>query len=184
VPHSANEGKKLYQDWLSNFTEIKSILDVGPGAGIYSKLSREVNPNLIIDCVEAFKPYVEKFGLKQKYDNVFSGNILNIKITGYDLIILGDVLEHFAKADAVKCWKKAKFCSRFVWLSIPIFSGYKPWYRGYRQPTSEYKVNPFEEHKYDWEFEEIVSELGPFVGCFPFKTVIIFLAEGGLCKQQ
>ncbi len=80
---------------LQNYSKDIKILDIGAGCGTYSDmLSPEGYTN--IDCVEAFESYVETYSLKNKYKNVFVGDVtkLDIDFSQYDLVIMGDVLEH------------------------------------------------------------------------------------------
>ena len=97
----------------------------------------------------------------------------------YDLVILGDVLEHVNRDEAIWFWGKVKYSCKFIWLSLPV-KKFKPWYRGYNQPSIDYRDNPNEEHKYDWNYHEIIGELGPFVWQVPFKVIVVLIAEGNL----
>jgi hypothetical protein len=74
------------------------ILDVGPGQGTYSSLISPLGFKL--DCLEIFEPYIHKFELHKKYDQVFLGDIRNFDISEYDFIIMGDVLEHLSMEDS------------------------------------------------------------------------------------
>lgn len=76
----------------------QKILDVGIGKGTYSD---GLSP-LKIDGIEIHKPYIEEFNLVEKYNNIYNVNILNFDYDGYDYIILGDVLEHIHKDDAIR----------------------------------------------------------------------------------
>lgn len=82
------------------------ILDVGAGSGTYFNM---LNPlgYTNIDCVEAFSPYILKFDLKNKYNNIFYGDVTELKIdySRYDLVILGDVFEHIEKQKSIKLLK-------------------------------------------------------------------------------
>ena len=40
--------------------------------------------------------------------------------TRYDVVILGDVLEHLTLADALRVWASARAHARYLVLSIPI----------------------------------------------------------------
>jgi hypothetical protein len=53
-----------------------------------------------MDCVEVYAPYVETFQLRQLYKHVFIKNVTDFGFTGYDLAILGDVLEHLTQEEA------------------------------------------------------------------------------------
>ena len=99
MPNSYNYFKEeIKQYFIENIDTSKKILDVGPGEGTYSNLLRNLGYH--IDCIEIFSPYVERFNLYEKYDNVFVGNVSDFNISNYDFIILGDVLEHMSISDS------------------------------------------------------------------------------------
>ena len=77
------------------------ILDVGPGAGLNYEMLKDRYSN--IDGVEVFEPYVAKYSLLEKYNNVFVQNVVDFENFGdYDLVLMGDVLEHLTVIDSVK----------------------------------------------------------------------------------
>lgn len=90
----------------------KRILDVGCGYGKYSVLLREyLDPDPIVDGVEAWEPYVENFKLKNLYSTLYVDNVLNLSqevLDCYDLVMMGDVLEHIEKEDALKLLERMK----------------------------------------------------------------------------
>jgi len=93
MPYSFTYFKDEVKEWfLNNVPTSKRILDVGPGMGTYSDLLRSSGYRM--DAVEIFEPYVDKYGLREKYDNVYVNSIVVFDIKDYDFIILGDVLEH------------------------------------------------------------------------------------------
>jgi autotransporter strand-loop-strand O-heptosyltransferase len=99
MPNSYSYFKQEIKEYIKeNISTSKKILDVGPGEGTYSNLIREIGYQM--DCVEIHEPYITSYNLKEKYDNVYHGNILNFDISKYDFIILGDVLEHISENDA------------------------------------------------------------------------------------
>jgi hypothetical protein len=73
------------------------ILDVGAGMGTYAKGL----PELKMDALEIHDPYINEFDLPSLYNNVYNGDILNFDYSGYDYIIMGDVLEHITKENAI-----------------------------------------------------------------------------------
>ena len=77
---------------------------MGPGIGTYSDLLRSLGYRM--DAVEIYSPYIDKYGLRKKYDNVFVGDITTFDISDYDFIILGDVLEHIPADDAIELIRK------------------------------------------------------------------------------
>ena len=101
MPHSYSFYKDDVKNWIiENVPKHKRILDVGPGVGTYSTMLR--THGYRIDAVEIFAPYIKKYDLISKYDNVFIGDICKFDFKDYDFIILGDVLEHLHKEDAIE----------------------------------------------------------------------------------
>lgn len=87
------------QSIIDYFPSDIKILDVGCGSGTYATLLREHFP--FMDGIEIFPEYVSSFDLLMKYRRVFIGDIREFDISMYDLIIMGDVLEHLSQEDAI-----------------------------------------------------------------------------------
>ena len=131
MPYSYGHGKKEIAEYI--LTKIRSsehvfkILDVGCGAGTYSKLLKKHNADnitYVIEGVEVVKEYVEKFKLYKKYDYVYSFDITCDKVyellsNDYDLIIMGDVLEHLSITDAQKVLSELQKHTREIIIAIP-----------------------------------------------------------------
>lgn len=99
MPNSYTYFKNDIREWFkNNISTNDRILDVGPGQGTYSILLRDLGYQM--DAVEVWHPYVEQFNLRAKYDNVYTVDIRDFELQGYDFIILGDVLEHLSVEDA------------------------------------------------------------------------------------
>ena len=192
---SSSEGKGLFKDWLFHFMaagHVKTVFDVGAGAGTYSKITHEtadevkqwqptIKEDLKVDCSEVFKPYVSKYNLGIIYNNIYQDDIENIldSIGNYDLIIMGDVLEHMEKDKAIRVFNALKKKCKFLWISIPVQS-FRPWTNGYDQLSDEWEENPANEHLHYWTFYELQAELGPFLWSVPFPVVAVLIAEGEL----
>ena len=71
-----------YQHFLNNVPTSKRILDVGPGVGTYSDLLCPFDYRM--DAVEIFEPYVTKYKLREKYDNVYINSIVT---KSFDIIL-------------------------------------------------------------------------------------------------
>lgn len=69
------------------------ILDVGAGAGKYGHMFKDTHH---VDAVEVFTPSIAKYNLTTLYKQVFNQDICEFTFTenSYDLVIMGDVLEH------------------------------------------------------------------------------------------
>lgn len=136
----------------------KSILDIGIGFGRWGILCREFLEvwdegnysnvwNRKIDGVEIFRDYIKEYHYKF-YNNIYLYNaydfLLNLK-DRYELMICGDVIEHFEKKVGEKIIDVCLEKSNFVLINIPI-GAY--WEQG---QTNE---NPNEEHKSIWNTED------------------------------
>jgi hypothetical protein len=76
------------------------VLDVGAGRGKYRDLLPEY-PN--IDAVEIYQPTVDEENLRERYRTVFAMDVAMFADSAhekYDVIIMGDVLEHMETNDA------------------------------------------------------------------------------------
>ena len=101
MPRSTN----IFKDETIKFITDKyapsiTILDIGCGCGTYSDLLKPKHEN--IDGLEIHEPYVEMFGLKQKYSNLFINDATKFDYQYYDLMIVGDILEHIEESEGVK----------------------------------------------------------------------------------
>jgi len=129
MPHSSTDFKLEIQSHLDkNFSRDIKILDVGPGAGMYghllSKYSNVLNYSLgfKLDCLEIYPPYIEKYNLKDVYENTFEGDICSFDFTNYDYIILGDILEHLTIKDAQRVINKINDNKIKCMVAVPYLS--------------------------------------------------------------
>lgn len=108
---SRNRVAEIY-DWaglfvkdyvLTHYGVNDQLLDVGAGQGKYRILLRTY-PN--VDACEIWEPTVESEGLRDVYRSVYVGDVLNLTASSdwssysYNLVIMGDVLEHMTVDDA------------------------------------------------------------------------------------
>ena len=118
---SADEGKLAVLKYiLENIGKDAKILDVGFGSGVYGKLLRAFYYQNI-DGVDVYDKNIHEMGLDKIYDNIFIENILDFDFEYYDLIIMGDVLEHIELESAKKLLSRFiddNKCSKII-VSIP-----------------------------------------------------------------
>jgi len=118
MPNSYTYFKPQVKEWfIDNIPTSLRILDVGPGNGTYSELIRNLGYRM--DAVEIWAPYVEQFNLRQKYDNVYVGDILEFDVEPYDFIILGDVLEHIHTDQAKELLEKFSILNKKFMVAVP-----------------------------------------------------------------
>lgn len=130
----------------------KSILDIGVGSGTYAHPWQHsaIRPYMV--GIEAWEPYVDRFDLRSKYDYLIVKDVRKLRYAEWprtDIVILGDVLEHMDRVDAIKVWTKATAAARkAVYLSIPIVPC----------PQGPEHGNPFEEHVVpNWTHEWVMA---------------------------
>jgi hypothetical protein len=113
-------GKKETIDFIESVCPDKKarILDVGPGRGIYSSMLKERGYTLM-DAVEIYLPYIEKFELKKIYNEVFHCDIGNFEYLYYDIVIMGDIIEHLHIAKAQGVIKYAQAHSNLIVIAVP-----------------------------------------------------------------
>lgn len=98
------------------------VLDVGPGFGKYGVLIREyLDPTPTrVDAVEAWEPYIAEHRLEGIYDRVRKGYAERLpadELAGYDLVTMGDVIEHMPKGDALAFLAR---CPGWIVIATPV----------------------------------------------------------------
>jgi hypothetical protein len=101
MPHSTNIFKQEIVDFVKNkFNKTSTVLDIGAGSGTYADFFRDHFYGM--DGVEIFEPYVDQFALREKYKNLFIQDATTFDFNYYDLIIVGDILEHIEESKGIK----------------------------------------------------------------------------------
>jgi hypothetical protein len=90
-------------------------LDVGAGSG---KFGTMLGKGWAVDAVEIHGPNIERFGLRDLYREVFETDILDFLLGNYDVVILGDVLEHLSIGDAQELLRRLGHA--FVLVAVPF----------------------------------------------------------------
>ena len=158
MPGSSSKGKLTISKWFQQIPNKKTILDVGPGWATYSKMLRK--PKQVWHAVEIHEPYIKRFQLKKYYDKVFIVDVRKFEpeIT-YDVIILGDVIEHMHNKHSIKVLEKLFKKSRLCIVSLPLDDET----HACSENCSDYWHNEHEEHKGAWSnklFLKTILDLG------------------------
>lgn len=190
MPYSSDEGK----DWLTQciWGSLASapirleedrgqarqlpprVLDIGAGSGTYADLiqrtggerPRHRRPHLT--AMEIHEPYVARFKLLEKYDEVIVGDARTNPLPQAEVVILGDVLEHMTLPEAVRLWEKARrAATAAVILSLPIVE----W------PQGAVDGNPHEAHLHTWTDELVREHLAGIVGAHLEEHVGVYWAQ-------
>lgn len=125
----------------------RNVLDVGCGEGKWSDLLFEKIKRL--DGIEIWRPCIEKYGLERRYDQVYNADVTKFSnFRHYDVVILGDVLEHLRHENAVALIGRLKDEVQDTYLTVPI---------SFCEQNGTVYENPYETHQYQWTHEELVQ---------------------------
>ena len=153
MPSSMNENKPYALDIITRVIKPRHILDVGCGMGTYYDLLKPHLPDVAIDGVEIWEPYISQYKLDEKYDYLYFDDARQIGFMPYDLVIFGDVLEHMTNEDALSVWDIARRSAGWGMISLPIV----------HYPQGAEFGNPYEEHVQDHiNVDDLERDFGPF----------------------
>jgi len=82
----------------------RTLCDIGPGAGKYGKLARDLDASTHRTCVEIDEKYVEEYKLRDIYNEVIVGdaaNMIDNPRVRFDMVIIGDCIEHLRKSSGI-----------------------------------------------------------------------------------
>jgi predicted TPR repeat methyltransferase len=126
------------------------VLDVGAGEGKWGKLLK--GKVTLIDGIEVWKPYINRYQLYNLYNTLYTVDLRSFSPDKkYDTAILGDVLEHLKKEEALTFLANLKSHVDTIFLTIPITVCIQ---------DGNAIGNPYETHHYHWSDKEIRYELG------------------------
>jgi hypothetical protein len=145
-----------------------TVVDVGAGAGLNLDFFKPHFPGSFWTAIEVWKPYLAEFSLPQRYSLVLTGDVRELTLPPADLYILGDVLEHMEKEEAIDLWNRARAASKLLVASLPIIE----W------PQGAEHGNPYEEHVHHWCYSEVLVELEGISATEVTDTVGAFFAQG------
>jgi len=148
----------------------KTILDVGVGFGRWGILFREyldvwehgqnrINWKTEIDGIEIYPGYINEYH-SYFYNTIYIEDALahlRNQDKHYDLINLGDVVEHYKKKDGKELLELSLKHGRYVLMNIPIGKHWE------QKGTAE---NPYEEHKSTWYNSDFTGYKHYIIECF------------------
>lgn len=142
-------------EWL----QPRRVLDVGIGAGRMGFLAREygnrewlrdsLDDGIVIDGIEGYEPYLGDVQ-RAVYDELMIGEARDVlhglasSHRHYDLVIAGEILEHFAITDGVMFLKRCIEVGDVVLITTPS------WYFDQEIPE-----NPLETHRSFWSSADL-----------------------------
>jgi 2-polyprenyl-3-methyl-5-hydroxy-6-metoxy-1,4-benzoquinol methylase len=176
---STATGKPEAVSWItSHIPRNGGILDVGFGCAIYARLLRKQGYTNI-DGVDVYENGVKELKLDKYYNNIFISNILDFNFDFYELIILGDVLEHLTLEDAqalLEGWIRKNKMNHLL-VSIPFqlkqSSTHENHHEEHLQPeiTLNYMKThyPYLKQLYSAEMEEVP---GKNIGIYTWRRTL------------
>lgn len=129
------------------------VLDVGAGKGKYRLLLPEYE---CVDAVEIWSPYVTGYGLRDIYQTVYERDAVELvqefgmADVKYDVVIMGDVLEHLTVDDARITLTWLRQVAHEVIIVVP-----------YDYEQGEEHGNPYQRHEQPDLTVEIMHERYP-----------------------
>lgn len=150
MPYSSDAGKHYIKELVTKI-QPRTVLDVGAGYGTYPRLLKDCI-NAEWTAIEIWPKYIADYNLDTLYSNIYLDNVITwVPDKQYDLVILGDVIEHMEVNDAINVINKMKSIAKTVIVSIPL---------GY-YPQDEYENNPYEKHITDnWTADSFIETFG------------------------
>jgi 2-polyprenyl-3-methyl-5-hydroxy-6-metoxy-1,4-benzoquinol methylase len=125
----------------------KHVLDIGIGNGKYGLLTQEYCEGVVVDGVEAWQPYITEIQ-KAIYRKIYTQDIraINAKnLSGYDLILMIDVIEHLQKKEAHRVLNSFE---GLVLISTPV-EDYRAHYENhYEDHVSHWGLKDFKKYSY------------------------------------
>ena len=177
MPKSSNSGKR----WIKNtvleiFNKPMKILDVGCGRGTYKRLFKDI-PFMYQSNwtgVEVWEPYIELFSLKSVYNTILNEDARKLnwnKLGIWDLVFMGDVLEHMTKQEAQHLVDQCLPNTKYIVISIPIV---------HMSQGAEHG-NPYEIHvKPDWTDQEVLESFPNIIKHHKEGKIGVYLLKGSL----
>jgi len=131
VPTSSLDNK----DWIIKKVEElrpKTILDVGVGSGMFEEAVVPVlGKPFTLEGIEIWKPYIEQYNLRNRYDVIYNLDVREWDNFGYDLVVFGAYMQ---AANAI--------------ITIPIIY----------YPQGIHEGNPYEIHHEDnWNTQRVLE---------------------------
>jgi len=102
----------------TNYPSDAKVIDLGCGDGKWAFALGEHFKN--IHGVESYLNYVNSLNLQEIYSKIHFDNFLNIDFEYYDVVIMGDVLHHLSKNDAIEFFDKIKDKVGEIIITVPF----------------------------------------------------------------
>jgi hypothetical protein len=150
MPFSADVFNNLFQGHICKINPL-SVLDVGAGAGKYGRFIRTLLPETSREAIEPTQKYIDEYKLGEVYNNVHCTTIKefakNNPRNRYNVVIFGDVLEHFFRSEAIDYIDYFLYRSDWVFALWPTF-----------MPQDDAMDNSYEIHKSNFNLIDLAAK--------------------------
>ncbi len=179
MPGSSSRGKFDILNWRRSLPVFKYVLDIGPGWGTYAKLLKRKGE--VWHAVEIHEPYINKFKLNNFYDKIFIENIVDFthteKFNSYDLVIMGDIIEHLSKEDGIATLRKVLAFSKYCIISLPLDEETQT----DQENNFEHWQNPHERHLARWSNSGFIKTIqdvnGELIAMAKYYELAVYLVS-------
>lgn len=174
MPYSSSDGKQFALRAMRQLPGIDTVLDIGAGSGTWARLARPEGVGEHWKAVEIHEPYLTRFKLHDLYDEVAVSDGITYLTTvpeEWDLVILGDVVEHYTREKGARLVELACKRASYVIISLPIIE----WHQG------ESEGNEHEAHLHHWSDEEVREHLvgdRTLLACDVGDVIGVYIVKG------
>lgn len=97
------------------------VLDIGAGSGKYGRMILELGSPAWTTAVEPDEAYISRFQLKLAYNRIYpsTGQLFTNPRERWDLVIMGDVIEHMRKSEGVDLLNFLVYRSKYILVIYP-----------------------------------------------------------------
>ncbi len=124
-----------------------SVVDIGPGEGKYGRMLRRVQPNIKLIGVELDAEYVERYKLREVYDEIWvldAAELMNAPDRIFDAVIIGDCIEHMRKSIGLDLLNFLVYRSKIITVKFPLQMLQNAW-QGHK---TEAHISVWSEHDF------------------------------------
>jgi trans-aconitate methyltransferase len=137
-------------------------LDLGAGAGKYGRILRRLCPTAHLRAVEVEQQYIDEFALLEIYDEVICSDATDLIASdidrSYDLVVIGDCLEHMRKSDGLDLLNFLVYRCKYMLAVYPI-----RWLQGsWQGHASEAHISVWGAEDFAW-VDHVSVHRDPFV---------------------
>jgi len=143
MPYSGNLCDDVIHHILPRLP-MRSFLDIGTGDGKYGRMVRGYHPTCSTEGIEIEADYVDRFGLRSIYDDLQvmdCMNLLHNPDAEWDLVIVGDVVEHLRKSDGIDLLNFLVYRAKWILVIFPERMIQNSW-EGYKREAHISVWNP------------------------------------------